>query len=68
VALSNLFHFALATLPTAAATAYAAFVGDGDPVAGLETIGQGNDPLTKAIGQGAHSFVGFVRFIKQISV
>jgi hypothetical protein len=34
---------------TAAATAYAAFVGDGDPVDGLETIGQGNDPLTKVI-------------------
>jgi hypothetical protein len=42
---------------TAAATAYAAFVGDGDPVDGLETIGQGNDPLTKVIGQGAQAAI-----------
>ncbi|VVH59155.1 hypothetical protein BSPCLSOX_1181, partial [uncultured Gammaproteobacteria bacterium] len=42
---------------TAAAAAYAAFVGDGDPVDGLETIGQGNDPLTKVIGQGAQAAI-----------
>jgi hypothetical protein len=32
-----------------AAAIYAAIVGDGNPVDGLETIGQGNDPLTKVI-------------------
>jgi hypothetical protein len=30
---------------------------DGDPVDGLETIGQGNDPLTKVIGQGAQAAI-----------
>jgi hypothetical protein len=40
-----------------AAAAYAAFVGDGDPVDDLETIGQGNDPLTKVIGQGAQAAI-----------
>jgi hypothetical protein len=47
----------IAVTATAAATAYAAFVGDGDPVDGLETIGQGNDPLTKVIGQGAQAAI-----------
>jgi hypothetical protein len=36
---------------------YAAIVGDGNPVDGLETIGQGNDPLTKVIAQGSQAVI-----------
>ncbi|VVM26903.1 hypothetical protein BSPWISOXPB_6198 [uncultured Gammaproteobacteria bacterium] len=40
-----------------AAAIYAAIVGDGNPVDGLETIGQGNDPLTKVIAQGSQAAI-----------
>ncbi|VVH63939.1 hypothetical protein BSPWISOX_2300 [uncultured Gammaproteobacteria bacterium] len=40
-----------------AAAIYAAIVGDGNPVDGLETIGQGNDPLTKVIAQGSQAVI-----------
>ncbi|VVM28467.1 hypothetical protein BSPWISOXPB_11028 [uncultured Gammaproteobacteria bacterium] len=40
-----------------AAAIYAAIVGDGDLVDGLETIGQGNDPLTKVIAQGSQAAI-----------
>ncbi|VVH50355.1 hypothetical protein BPUTSESOX_563, partial [uncultured Gammaproteobacteria bacterium] len=38
-----------------AATIYTAIVGDGNPVDGLETIGQGSDPLSKVITQGVQA-------------
>ncbi|CAC9593576.1 hypothetical protein [uncultured Gammaproteobacteria bacterium] len=40
-----------------AATIYTAIVGDGNPVDGLETIGQGSDPLSKVITQGAQTAI-----------
>ncbi|WP_040892278.1 hypothetical protein, partial [Verminephrobacter aporrectodeae] len=40
-----------------AAAAYTTGVGDGDPVAGLEIIGQGKDPLSQVIASGMETAV-----------
>jgi hypothetical protein len=41
----------------AAAAIYTAIIGDGNPVDGLEAIGQGDDPVSKVITQGAQTAI-----------